>query len=165
MTMTLQSDTGLASNSRISDQWLLHQQQKAEAEARVWQRMREQLASGETILTAPPRQANTASFSPRRSATPPAAPTRRRKPAGVLSMIVQVAFVAAGAYVCALAAGLLGFGQFEAWLAGGAGLGIAGSLLMIGQALPLRDRLVEAGAWTIVIGVALSVIRIAQVGA
>lgn len=124
-----------------SDAWMLEQQIRAEMEAQAWQRLREHVAAP-PALPAP--------------ASEEAAPLdRHRGGSAILKALVRFALAAFGAYLGWLAAIDARLGEFEIWLAAGAGFLIMLSLSMFGVAREFVHMLAETARWAIICGVAL----------
>jgi hypothetical protein len=133
-----------ASRSRpalASDDWMLEQQVRAEMEAEAWRRLRADLA---TPVPEP--------------ATPtPAAPPLDYHSASstILKALVRFLLAASGSYLCWLAAIDSRLGEFEVWLAAGAGFLITLALSMFGFAREFVHFLAETARWIIIAALAL----------
>ncbi len=128
-----------------SDAWMLEQQVRAEMEAQAWRQLREHLA-------APP---------PLPAPAPVEEPfDHHRAGSAVLKALVRFMLAAFGAYLGALAAVDAQLGEFEIWLATGAGFLITLALSMFGYARELVHVLAETARWAIICVVALGAVWI-----
>lgn len=127
-----------------SDAWMMEQQIRAELEAEAWRRLREQLA--EPAPTPAPE--------------PEAAPTfdHHRAGSAILKAAVRFCLGAFGAYLGWLAAVDSQLGEFEVWLATGAGFLITLALSMFGVAREFVYMLAETARWAIIVTLALGVV-------
>jgi len=125
-----------------SDAWMLEQQIRAEMEAAAWRRLRESLA-------APPEPAQPADEAPF---------DHHRAGSAVLKALVRVMLGAFGGYLGWLAAVDARLGEFEIWLATGAGFLLALSLSMFGYAREFVHVLAETARWAIISAVALGAV-------
>ncbi len=120
-----------------SDAWMLEQQVRAEMEAAAWRQLREHLAA------------------------PPALPAPAEEPfdhhkagSAILKALVRFVIAIFGAYLGWLAAVDAQLGEFEVWLATGAGFLILLSLSMFGYAREFVHILAETARWAIICAVA-----------
>lgn len=124
-----------------SDAWMLEQQVRAEMEAQAWLQLREHLAAP------PPMPVG---------AIPTDEPfDHHRAGSLILKALVRFALAAFGAYLCWLAAVDSQLGEFEVWLAAGAGFAVTLALSMFGYARELVHVLAETARWAIITMVAL----------
>jgi hypothetical protein len=123
---------------RGHDTWLLEQQVRAEMEAEGWRLLRLSLAAPAPAL---PRPVD-APFDHHRSGST------------ILKGLVRFGIAVFGAYLGWLAATDSQLGEFEVWLATGAGFAIALSLSMFGYARDFVHLLAEIARWAIICGVA-----------
>ena len=122
-----------------SDAWMLEQQVRAEMEAQAWRQLREHLAAPPPAAAEP---ANDAPFDHHRAGS------------AMLKALVRFGLAAFGAYLCWLAAVDSRLGEFEVWLAAGAGFAVTLALSMFGYARELVHVLAETARWTIITAVA-----------
>jgi hypothetical protein len=125
-----------------SDAWIMEQQIRAEMEAEAWRRLREQIAE-----PAPPPATEAA---PRFD--------HHRAGSAILKAVVRFGLGAFGAYLGWLAAVDAQLGEFEVWLATGAGFLIALALSMFGVAREFVHMLAETARWAIIVTLALGVV-------
>lgn len=124
-----------------SDTWMLEQQMRAEVEADGWRRLREELSVPPTPL--PPQ--------------PQAAPATARPSepfhfgAAMLKGIVRFGIGAFGGYLAYVAALDGGLGEFEAWLAVGAGFITALALTAFGPGRRFVALMADATRWALII--------------
>jgi hypothetical protein len=132
-----------------TDDWMFERQMRAELEAEAWRRMRAELASRDTP-----------NLDPR--APPETAPTRRldfhKAGSAILKAVVRFALAATGAYLGWLCAKDAGLGEFETWLALGAGFLVTLSFSLLPFARSLVHALAEGLRWSLVGAAAVSVI-------
>lgn len=127
-----------------SDAWMLEQQVRAEMEAEAWRRLREQLAAPPPQQLAPPViEAVEDTFDHHKAGST------------ILKALVRFGIAVFGAYLGWLAAIDSQLGEFEAWLAAGAGFLILLSLSMFGYARELVHVLAETARWAIICAVGL----------
>lgn len=122
-----------------SDAWMLEQQVRAEMEAQAWRQLREHLAAPPPLEDAP---ANDAPFDHHRASS------------AMLKAFVRFGLAAFGAYLGWLAAVDSHLGEFEVWLAAGAGFAITLALSMFGYARELVHVLAETARWALITAVA-----------
>lgn len=142
--------TGSRSRPAFASQdWMLEQQLRAEMEAEAWRRMRHDLVLAEPLPAAPPQP----------QAIPAPAPTPARDPhrtgSAILKALVRFMLAAVGAYLAYLAAIDSQLGEFEVWLATGAGFLVTLSLSMFGVARDFVHMLAETARWMIILAVGL----------
>ncbi len=126
-----------------SDAWMLEQQVRAEMEAEAWRRLREHLSEPAPVA-APP--STDAPFDHHRAGS------------AILKSLVRFLLAAFGAYLGWLAAIDSRLGEFEVWLATGAGFVIALALSMLGPAREFVHMLAETARWSIICIVALGAV-------
>lgn len=125
-----------------SDDWMMEQQVRAELEAEAWKRLRRELAR-----PAPPPIAA------------PAAPAQtetdyHRSGSTMLKALVRFGLAVFGAYLAWLAALDSQLGEFEIWLAVGAGFILTLALSLVGPARGFVHMLAETARWGIIVAVA-----------
>lgn len=126
-----------------SDAWMLEQQVRAEMEAEAWRRLREHLAEPAPVQPAPPTDAPF---------------DHHRAGSAMLKALVRFVLATFGAYLGWLAAIDAKLGEFEVWLATGAGFLIALSLSMLGPAREFVHMLAETARWSIISALALGTV-------
>ena len=130
-----------------SDDWMLEQQVRAEMEAEAWRRLRADLQPAPAPQVAVPAPAQTQpSFDHHRAGS------------AVLKAIVRFALATFGAYLAYLAAVDSQLGEFEVWLAIGAGFLVTLALSMFGVMREFVHMLAETARWVIITGVALGAV-------
>jgi hypothetical protein len=124
-----------------SDAWMLEQQIRAEMEAQAWRQLRAHMAAPviEAVAPALPEPA----FDPHHAGS------------AVLKGLVRFMLAAFGAYLGWLCAVDAQLGEFEAWLATGAGFLITLALSMFGFAREFVHLLAETARWVIISALAL----------
>ena len=130
-----------------SDDWMLAQQLRAELEADAWRRLREERLEDFAVAPAPPPER------PARDSTRLA--LIERGGSAVLKALVRFAFAAACAYLAWLAAVDATLGEFETWLAAGAGFFSALSISMFEPVRRFVHAAAEALRWCLLLGAAL----------
>lgn len=118
-----------------SDDWMLEQQLRAEMEAEAWRRLRRETA-------APPPA--------------PAEPDYHRSGGVILKALVRFGLAGFGAYLAWIAALDSALGEFEVWLAVGAGFIVTLSLSLLGPARGLVLALAETMRWGLIAGAGLT---------
>lgn len=121
-----------------SDDWMLEQQVRAELEAEAWRRLRHELAQPPPALAAPAH----------------AEPDYHHSGSTILKALVRFCLAMFGAYLAWLAALDSRLGEFEVWLAVGAGFILTLALSLVGPARGLVHMLAETARWGIIVGVA-----------
>jgi len=121
----------------LSDDWMLEQQVRAEIEAETWRRLRL-----ETAQAAPP-------------ALPAPEPDPHATGSLTLKALVRFLLGAGGGYLAYLAATDAGLGEFETWLALGAGFLITLALSAFGPLRRAVHLLAETARWAIVVAAGL----------
>ncbi len=122
-----------------SDDWMFEQQLRAEMEAEAWRRLRE--------LSAPP---------PAPELPPAPAPDAiDRAGSIILKGLVRFTLGAFGAYLAWIAAMDGGVGEFEIWLATGAGFIVTLALTMFEPARRVVHALAEVARWSLIVGAGL----------
>lgn len=131
-----------------SDDWILEQQVRAEMEAEAWRRLRADLQPA----PAPALEAG--------PAPTPAEPSfdHHRAGSAILKAIVRFALATFGAYLAYLSAADSQLGEFEVWLAIGAGFLVTLALSMFGVAREFVHMLAETARWVIIAAVALGAV-------
>ncbi|HYD86146.1 MAG TPA: hypothetical protein VEA80_01610 [Vitreimonas sp.] len=117
-----------------SDDWMLEQQVRAEMEAEAWKRLRHELAAPAPVAVDEP------------------APDYHRSGSAILKALVRFALAAIGAYLAWIAAMDSRLGEFEVWLAVGAGFTLTLALSLLGPARGLVHALAETARWVILAG-------------
>jgi hypothetical protein len=135
-----------------SDAWLLEQQLRAQMEAEAWRRLREALAQ-------PPEPPAPASIPAPRA-------VQREAPIAsggsiILKALVRFALAAFGAYLAWIAGMDSGMGEFEVWLATGAGFIITLCLSMLEPARSFVRWLSEVTRWCLIVGAGFGVLWLA----
>jgi hypothetical protein len=121
---------------------MLEQEMRAQMEAEAWRRLRTELAAAE-IAAAELEQY----------------PAPRPSPgSAILKGLVRFALGAFGAYLGYLAAVDAQLGEFEVWLAVGAGFLMTLALSMFGPAREIVHVLAETARWIIILAVALGAV-------
>lgn len=137
-----------------SEDWILEQQLRAELEAEAWRRLRQDLS--------------------RPALPPPSAPPSAPAPAAIdyarggslaLKALVRFGLAVFGGYLAWLAAFDAGLGEFETWLALGAGFLVVLALSMLPGARHLVHLLAETLRWTLIVSAALGVVWLMVRGA
>jgi hypothetical protein len=125
-----------------SEDWMLEQQIRAEMEAEAWRLLRQEAA-----LPAPEPQA-------------PPEPSFDHHSAGsaMLKGLVRFALAGFGAYLAYLASWDARLGEFEIWLATGAGFLVSLAFSMFGPAREFVHMLAETARWVIIVAVALGAV-------
>lgn len=118
-----------------SDDWMLEQQLRAEMEAEAWRRLRAEVAA--------PQPAR-------------AEPDYHRSGSIILKALVRFALAGLGAYLAWIAAMDSRLGEFEAWLAVGAGFVVTLSLSLFGPARAFVHALAEVMRWGLAAGFGLA---------
>ncbi len=132
-----------------SEAWLLEQQVRAEMEAEAWRRLREE-------ITRPPERLAPIAEAP--SAPLPLPERIQRGGSIILKALVRFVLAAFGAYVAYLAAYDGGLGEFEIWLAVGAGFLVTLSLSMLGPARQFVHAIAEAARWALIAALAIGAV-------
>lgn len=125
-----------------SDDWMMEQQVRAELEAEAWKRLRRELARPApppTVAAPAPAQAE---------------PDYHRSGSTILKALVRFGLAMFGAYLAWLAALDSQLGEFEIWLAVGAGFILTLALSLVGPARGFVHMLAETARWGIIVGVA-----------
>lgn len=135
-----------------SDDWILEQQLKAELEAEAWRRLRLELAVAEPASPVPVPAAPVAPA----QAGPVLDP--HKTGSAVLKGLVRFALAAFGAYLCYLAGVDAHLGEFEVWLATGAGFMVTLALSMFGAFRQFVHFLAEAARWCLIFAVGLGAV-------
>lgn len=132
-----------------SEAWLLEQQVRAEMEAEAWRRLREEIT----------RPLEVPAPIPDVPSPPPPLPERiQRGGSSILKALVRFALAAFGAYLAYLAAYDGGLGEFEIWLAVGAGFLVTLSLSMLGPARHFVHTMAEATRWALIAALAIGAV-------
>lgn len=137
-----------------SDDWILEQQMKAELEAEAWRRLRADLATAQPVL--PPAPAPVVQAAP----AAPKAPAfdAHKTGSAILKGLVRFAMATFGAYLCYLAGVDGGLGEFEIWLATGAGFLVTLALSMFGAFRQFVHFMAEAARWCLIFAVGLGAV-------
>ncbi len=138
-----------------SDVWLLEQQMRAELEAEAWRRLRESLAPPPEPSPAPPKPAPLLTTSPAASAIDQGGSI-------LLKALVRFALAAFGAYLAWIAGMDNGMGEFEVWLATGAGFLVTLSLSMLEPARRFVHMLAETMRWCLIVGAGFGALWLAM---
>jgi hypothetical protein len=133
-----------------SDDWLLEQQVRAEMEAEAWRRLRETLSARPEAPQPEP--------SPVGAHAPSPLDQIDRGGSIILKALVRFALAAFGAYVAWIAAVDGGVGEFEVWLATGAGFLVTLCLSMLDPARRFVHLIAEAMRWALLVVVALGAV-------
>jgi hypothetical protein len=137
-----------------SDDWMLEQQMRAEMEAEAWRRLRQQIAQPpEPSPTPQPAAPNTHA-----SLAPPLTPRIEVSGSVMLKALVRFALASLGAYIAWIAAMDGGLGEFEIWLATGAGFLVSLSLTMFDPVRLFVHAAAEAMRWVILVALGLGAI-------
>lgn len=135
-----------------SDDWILEQQMKAELEAEAWRRLRLELAVTQPVVAPLPPA----------PVAPPAPAAPRFDPhktgSAILKGLVRFALATFGAYLCYLAGVDGGLGEFEIWLATGAGFLVTLALSMFGAFRQFVHFMAEAARWCLIFAVGLGAV-------
>ncbi len=132
-----------------SDDWMHEQQLKAQLEAEAWRLLRQELAIAEPQppAPAPSAPAQTApAFDPHKTGS------------AILKGLVRFALATFGAYLCYLAGVDARLGEFEIWLATGAGFMVTLALSMFGAFRRFVHFLAEAARWCLIFAVGLGAV-------
>lgn len=124
----------------LSDDWMAEQQIRAEIEAEAWRRLREEIARPPAPLSLPA----------------PASPTDidpHRGGSLTLKALVRFLLAAGGAYVAYLAGADSRLGEFELWLAAGAGFCVTLALTAFGPLRRAVHFMAETARWALILGV------------
>jgi hypothetical protein len=124
----------------ISEDWLIEQQRRAEAEADVWRRLREHIVVDHN--TASPSPA--VSSEPTLSAERTSAHQQKVERLAFAHALVQLGFCLIGAFLASFVVMLSGGGILEEWFAGSAGFALCVGLLILFQRRPLHARIAQA---------------------
>jgi hypothetical protein len=124
-----------------SEDWMLEQQIRAEMEAEAWRRLREDFA-----------------LPPPAEAPPEPAFDHHGGGSAILKGLVRFALAAFGAYLAYLAAWDARLGEFEIWLATGAGFLVSLALSMFAPAREFVHMLAETARWVLIVAVALGAV-------
>jgi hypothetical protein len=135
-----------------SDDWLLEQQLRAQMEAEAWRRLREALAHPPEPV-APPQSPSPRLISPN---TPIA-----NNGSIILKALVRFALAAFGAYLAWITGVDSGMGEFEVWLATGAGFIVTLCLTMLEPARSFVRWLSEVTRWCLIVGAGVGVLWLA----
>jgi len=121
-----------------SDDWILEQQVRAEMEAEAWKRLRRELSQPAPL----PAPANDVPVDYHRNGS------------ALLKALVRFTLASFGAYLAWIAAMDSRLGEFEVWLAVGAGFTLTLALSLFGPARGFVHALAETARWGIIAGVA-----------
>lgn len=129
-----------------SDEWMLEQQLRAEAEAEGWRRIRTDLSTPQPLAVAAPAQVS--------APIPTREEEARRYHRGgsaILKALVRFALGAFGGYLAWIAAMDSGAGEFEVWLWVGSGFIVAMALSAFGPGRAFVHYMAEAARWVLIL--------------